>query len=515
MISKYPKFTPYLIKKLFFVCFFLLAATVSFCQEVVYSAPDNNDTRNMDFQIVGKINGHFMIYKDIRSNYDIMMYNDEMDVVSKNRLKFMPDKTLNVDFIPYDNFAWMIYQYQRRSIVYSMAVKIDGEGNAVSEPRELDTTSVGFFAENKIYSTIYSRDKNRIMVFKIQKKNDRFNFTTLLFDKDLNLLKRSRIETGYQERKYVFSDFLVSNSGNFVFTAGKRQDPRSYINSLYLVAKEPMADSFRVKSIDLNDHYLDEIKLKVDNLNNHYILNSFYYLNRRGNVEGLFTAVINEDNLTNVSMTFASIKDQVRSDVKDKGKDKYALNDFFIRNVILKKSGGFILTAEDFSIESRYDPWNRYDYLYGYPGSYYSPYFYSSPYSYGMYGNPFYDNSGSRARYNYNNIMVLSVDSVGHYVWTNVINKSQYDEQNDNFLSYAFMLTSGQIHFIFNEMQRRNRLLTDKSITGSGKIERHPPMHNLDRGYEFMPRYGKQVSLSEMIIPCIYRNSICFARIKF
>lgn len=515
IISKFPEIIPNFMKNILFLCCFLLLGAVAFSQEVVYSEPETNDTRNLNFEIIGKMDGHFLVYKKLRSNYSITVFDEGMNIVHKNKLKFMPEKILNVNFIPYDNFAWMIYQYQKRSIVYCMAVKIDSSGNALSEPLELDTTSVGFFAENKIYSTIYSEDKNQIMVFKIQKKYDRFNFTTLLFDKELELLDKSRIETDYQDRKYVFSDFFVTNKGDFVFTAGRRSGRREYINSLYLLGKAPQEDSFRVKSLDLNDKYLDEIKLKVDNLNNHYILNSFYYSQRRGNVVGLFTAVINEDNLMNVSVTFASIKDDVRSDVKEKGKDKYALNDFFIRNVILKKSGGFILLAEDFNAESRYDPWNRYDYLYGYPGLY-SPYYYNyySPYSYGFYGNQLY-NSGGRTRYNYNNIMVLSVDSTGHYVWTNVIHKTQFDEDGDNFLSYALMLTRGKLHFLFNEMERRNRLLMERTISGTGKVDRHAPMHNLDRGYDFMPRYAKQVSANEIIIPCLYRSYICFAKIEF
>ena len=53
---------------------------------------------------------------------------------------------------------------------------------------------------------------------------------------------------------------------------------------------------------------------------------------------------------------------------------KLRLNDFFIRDVILRKDGGFILTAEDFYSQSRCVPWNRYDYLYGYPS--FSPYNY-------------------------------------------------------------------------------------------------------------------------------------------
>jgi hypothetical protein len=40
-------------------------------------------------------------------------------------------------------------------------------------------------------------------------------------------------------------------------------------------------------------------------------------------------------------------------------------------------------------------------------------------------------------------------------------------------------------------------------------------LKNLDRGYEFMPKYGKQVSSNQLIIPCYKGNSICFAKVEF
>ena len=70
-------------------------------------------------------------------------------------------------------------------------------------------------------------------------------------------------------------------------------------------------------------------------------------------------------------------------------------------------------------------------------------------------------------RYYYNNILVLSMDKTGKPDWASVIQKSQYDDQTDNFLSYVIMLTGGQMHFLFNTLERRTQLLTDQSVSGS------------------------------------------------
>jgi hypothetical protein len=318
----------------------------------------------------------------------------------------------------------------------------------------------------------------------------------------------------------MFSDFFVDNNGNFVFTKGNKSSTKEFIQDLSLITKQALEDTFSLNTLNLSGNLLDEIKLKIDNLNQHYIVNSLFYTKRRGNVEGIYTAVWDINNKNLVSQQFQNLGDSVRAVAKTNGNNKTALNDYFIRDIILKKDGGFILTAEDFYSQSRGTPWNRYDYLYGYPS--FSPYNYYmySPYSYGYYpyggfgGYPFYNSMGEQ-RYYYNNILVLSMDKTGKPDWASVIQKSQYDDQTDNFLSYVIMLTGGQMHFLFNTLERRTQLLTDQSVSGSGKITRNPPLKGLDRGYQFMPRYGKQVSASQIIIPCIYRNYICFAKVEF
>ena len=118
-------------------------------------------------------------------------------------------------------------------------------------------------------------------------------------------------------------------------------------------------------------------------------------------------------------------------------------------------------------------------------------------------------------RHHADNITVLSFSNTGQLEWSNVMGKSQFDDQSDELLSYQLMNTGGQIHFLFNQLERRYNLLTDYSISPEGQMTRNPTLKNLDKGYEFMPKFGKQVSAKQMIMPCLYRNYICFAKIDY
>lgn len=98
--------------------------------------------------------------------------------------------------------------------------------------------------------------------------------------------------------------------------------------------------------------------------------------------------------------------------------------------------------------------------------------------------------------------------------WSNVIHKSQFDDNTDNFLSYGLINTGDQIHYLFNVQSRRQTIFTDQMISPEGQLTTNPTMRGLDKGYEFMPRHAKQVGAREIIVPCQSRNSVCFAKVN-
>ncbi len=485
-----------------------------YAQRISYSKPEKDDTRSLIFEIIGKVGGNFLVYKNVRTNNAISVYDNDMELKDRVDLDFIPDRTFNVDFVAYPDFSYIIYQYQRRSIVYCMAAKIDGNGKKLGEPVQLDTTSLSVFADNKIYNTIYSEDKKQIVIYKIQKKYDKFNFTTLLFNTALELQKKSRWVVPYEERRDVYNDFFVDNDGNFVFAKSEKASARDLLSKVFIITKPPLSDTFSITPVNINNLYLDEVKLKVDNINKRLVLNSFYYSQKRGNIEGLFIGIWDRQMDSLIVQNTIKFNDTLRKQAKLNGTVRIAFNDFFIKNIILKKDGGFILTGEDYNTQSRSTPWNRYDFLNNYSSlSSYNYYLYSpAGYWYrprGWYGN------NNQTRYYYDNIVVMDISKTGNLQWANILHKSQFDDETDNFLSYQIMNTGDELHFLFNELERRNQLIADQSITYDGRLKRNPTLKSLDKGFEFMPKFAKQVSGKQIIVPCTMRNYICFAKIDY
>ena len=170
---------------------FLLLSQFGQAQKIVYSDIDRNDFRQMNFEIVGKIGGNILVYKNIKSRNDIGVYDNEMKLIENVEMDFIPDKLINVDFVPYGDFFYVVYQYQKRNTIFCEGVKMDGNGKRLGDPVELDTTHFTGTRDNKIYSTIYSEDKQKIMVFKTLHREERqYVFTTILFDNELKKMTK-------------------------------------------------------------------------------------------------------------------------------------------------------------------------------------------------------------------------------------------------------------------------------------------------------------------------------------
>ncbi len=505
----------------FFLVFFAACSSRAFAQQIIFSEPFSEDNRDMNFDIIGRVNSNIIIFKNLRYKYSLNVYNDSMVLKNKAELDFLPGKVFNVDYVAYPDFFYLIYQYQKKSIVYCMAVKMDADGKKMSEPIELDTTHIGGLGDNKIYSTINSDDRKKIMVFKIQKKEDKYQFATILFDDQLQVLHKSRQDLEYDDNKSTFSDFLLDNEGNFIFSAAVKNGSRSYYSSLFLLTKGPQSDNFLSHTLNLNKSFVDEVKIKVDNLNKRYILNSFFYKESNGPIDGLFCSIWDATGDSVNATVFSHFENDLRTMAKSSGNVKNAFNDFFIRNIILKKDGSFILHAEDYSSQSNgLNNWNRNDYLYGSPFlnsynyyNYYNPGFGGYYRPYGLFGNGM--GSPQNTRNYYDNILVLSIAKNGIPEWTNIIPKQQYSDDRDNHLSYSTFSTGSELHFIFNDITRRDKLLMDKTLSLDGTLKRNPTLRTYDQGYEFMPRFAKKIGPRQVIIPSTVRGKICFAKVDF
>ncbi|MEJ7627700.1 MAG: hypothetical protein WKF35_12610 [Ferruginibacter sp.] len=498
------------------VLFVLIFSTSLSAQKIIYSDIIREDNPEINFEILGKVGVNYVIYKNVRWKHMLAIYNENMILKENARINFIPDKTFNIDFILYPDFFYMVYQYQKNNTIWCKAVKLSNSGKKLSEPVTLDTSRLRLVADRKIYNTVFSEDKKHILVYKMQRKNDNLSLVTKLYDAEFNLKDSTRQPLPFDFRRDIYSDIVVDNSGTFLFTKEYRTGKFDNVNKLDVYIRQPLKDTFTQFPVSLQEKYIDEVKIKIDNLNNNYILNSLFSKERSGDIHGLFTGVIERNNPQQIRTAFNMFSDSMRSQINSQEKFSNAFNNLFLRNTIVKKDGGFLITAEDYYTQATSSASNmrRYDNLYNSP--YYSNYDYylNSP-SYSGFYRPL--NSGfyvQSLRYYYDDIVILSVDSSLQLKWNSFIHKKQVEDEQDNFLSYASVNAGGEIHFLFSD-SKKTQVINNHSILPGGQIKRYATLKSYEAGYEFMPKLAKQVGARQVLIPCLYKGSIAFAKIDF
>ncbi|GAB4094494.1 hypothetical protein [Flaviaesturariibacter terrae] len=502
------------IRYVLFAATFLLTLAAS-AQKIVYSEPARDDTRRTTFEVIGKVGGNYLVYKNNRSRSYIAAFDNNMKDLSNEVQSYLPeDRLINVDFFPYDNHVYVVYEYQKKNVVYCEAVTVDALGHKLSEPQQLDTAHINAVTNNKIYSVIGSEDRSKLMVFKINSRNKSlYRLSTVLLDSSLHELARSSHNIPMEERDDNLGQFQLDNDGDLVFTRFARVNDDN-INQASLFYKAASVDSLLQVDLNLDKMFLDEIKIKADNPNRRYFITSFYYTKRRGNIEGFYFYVWDKASKKAVLESATALGDELRREARGDASPRMAFNDYFIRNIIVKKDGGFLIGAESYYTTSRLNNWNRWDYLYGSPytmGNY--GYYNYSPYNSWYWRNRY--NNSQAVRYHADNVTVLSFDPAGKLQWSSVIHKTQFNDDADDAISYQVMNTGGALHFLFNQDEKRVQLLNDYVLTPDGQMTRNPTLKNLDRNFDFLPRYGKQVSARTFIVPCYYRNYICFAKVDY
>jgi hypothetical protein len=501
---------------LYFYALFLLWSGVAIAQKVSYTDPEKDDYKSTEFEILGKVSGNILVYKSDRGDYAVSVYDNAMQLKERVKLDFLPRKLISVDFVSYADKVYMLYQFQRKDAVYSFCATMNGEGKFNDAPTMVDSTRIGNYTkENKVYSVEYSEDKSKIMVYKINQDKENDNvFYTFLYDSTFRLMNNSRLSLPMETKKSFLSNFNLTNTGELMFNKLERTSNKDYIISGSLVIKRAAVDSFEQVQLQLKDQLLDEVKMKVDNNSHKVLVTAFYYKQKRGNVEGLYVSKYDYAQGQLLYEKQVVFTPDLKGNARGESSTNAAFNDYFIRRIINTKNGGFILTAESFYTTSRYQPWNRWNYMYGSPYGMYSPYYYS-PYS-PWYYNPWYNNNNNQGnRYHYDNVAILSMDDEGNLLWSNFVHKSQYDDGEDLYLSYMMVNIGSELRFLYNELDRRNYIMTDVGIEPDGQSTRKPTLRNLDKGFTWMPRYGKQISARSVLIPCVYRNYICFAKVDF
>lgn len=516
-------------------------------QSILHSRPETKDINRFRFHFVTRKDNRLVVYKAAYFNTtantgplllhsapggaiiesDICVYDSLMNQTSESRLP-LPKEISGADFIVYDDFFYLIYQYLHDFTVYCMAVKVDFTGQFMGTPVCLDSTrNTDFNHQSPIYSIINSEDKQKIMVFKLNGGPGTGTIlTAALFDSGLQPLHRTHHGIDMPGAEYL-SEFHLDNQGNLLFVGLSHTLDRGKPEKGILFTLKPAGDSLGYGYFLTGNVYLDNVHLLLDNLRGRYILSSFYSPDAQGDVEGIFIQIRDVAGRRPARTTFTILSDSLRHAVHDRGSLRRVFNSYYLQGLHLLSDGSFTIETQELVQSPEPTYYNRWSYLayHGVQRIGSSILFYDSwekdhyfPWDdWRMVDLPGFNYR--RPGFSSNTGLVARFDPTGILQWTNRMTIPQQDMHHDA-LGYTSLVAGDRLYFIYNEDIRNKHFLSGQCIDTHGalntdsRFREDQALEGQIDEYIYYPRLAEQIGADELIMPCQKGRQLCLARLR-
>lgn len=536
-------------KRIFIVCSMLIALVqFAWAQSYVVSGIEKTDKEGMQYEVLGKMGNRYWVYKKNGTVSTIAQYNDQMQLVKQNDLTFLPSSVQQIEFFKRDQQLFAFYQFQNNKTVYAALATLNVEGQLKSEPVILDTAqNIRPGSRAKIFNLIESDDHQKIMLFSVNTSNPAsIKLKTSSYNGNFEEIADATISINSNNKKSTLSDFALANNGNLFCLRNTTQNNAAPAVSLIYLSE---GGREVIESSVLNTQFLlDDIRLKIDNANNRVLLNSFYAISKKGNIEGLFTYIWDANTKTAILSSANRFTDANRALLTTKRNLKTALDSYYIDKVNTQSNGDFIVMAESAETYSNRSAFSRWDYFWG--GPFYNPFIFNywyrpfgfypwtrfgwagfgawdlgwglgglgwGPWGWGGLGgfwNPFASFGYPSVTYNAKQIALMSYDSKGNLQWVKTIDKSQSDMNVDQFIGYGSFENNNGVNIIYYQKQKGQRQFIVNTLTTEGVLSKGESINLQEKRFDWMPKALKQVGEKECIIPYQYNNKIGFAKIQ-
>jgi len=537
-----------------FVAFILAGLQGVAAQSYVMSGIQKTDKGQMQYEVLGKVDGRYWIYKNNEGISTIAQYNDQMQLVQQNDLVFLPKKLNAIEFVTKSNRVYAFYQFQAATTVYAMVAELDEKGQLVGTPVIVDTAEkIRPGSNTKVFNLIESQDRSKLLFFSVNTTNAAsIKIKTMALSTPFAMLNEAKISINSQNKKSQLSDFALDNKGNLFCLRNAEQPNAAPVVSLLYMA----ADGSEVIETPIvnNSLVLDDIRLKINNANGTVIVNSFYATEKKGNIEGMYTFIWDIAKKQNSLSNASRFTDALRDAVTDKRNLKNAFDDFYFDQVQPNADGGFTIIAEAARTNSNRNIFSRWDFFWG--GPFYNPFIFNywnrpfgfypwgrlgwgmmGPWGWGGWGgfgggwgwggwgimgpwgwnswmmNPFANFGYPSVTYSAGKVAILNFDANANIQSVKTIDKQQSDLNVDQFIGYGQINNADGTNFLYYQKSKGVKQLVHQQLSASGTIVKGNPIMINEKQVEWMPRSLKQVGEKEAILPYQSKGKLGFAKI--
>jgi hypothetical protein len=475
----------------------LLMPAIQFGQKLYGSQPVKFNYRNQSFEILEKHESTNYLHVYGKRDHEIYAFRENMGLKWHKFIGFDNKKyKFSKLFFKKGLFYFMYTQKVKRDFIL-YAKLYDANLTPQEENYLIDTFRQKGSDQEIDLQYLISENREKGLIFFIeQRNNDNATFHYVTIDTMLQVLKRGELNIPTKNKKATLEDVLLSNKGEIHLILGEYRTPSLvYARRFWILSSENNFEVIAHKEIKTSENkYLNNTKFKIDNNNNAIVIVGYFSEGHKQppNAVGIFYKAIPLDSMNSTLNNFQYFPKDMMIRLKGVSKkNSNRLYTFDIQDILLRQDGGAVIIAESYEETVRY---------------------YTSPYTPGAVS---YFNEVTESYY-YDEIIVSSISPEGNIDWSNIILKNQYSSGDDGkYSSYILMNNGGFLNFVFNDNISLRTNIINQIVKADGSSEKEILFNSKAYDLFLMPRFGKQVSTGELIIPSLKNNNLVLIKINY
>ncbi len=504
-----------------FLLVLLLSMTFqSVCAQKMEMSPAQKiPSKVAEYEIIGKTTEGILVWKsgpryNLVESYDP----DNLNLKWAREFELINRKGRVLETILVDDDIYVFYVNKvKRDYTLYMA-KVSSKLKRLGPEVVLDTYKRKFGSYGFKYEMKFDKSRSRFLIIKeTLRASLQTNLSIELIWADVLMKKNANYKVEI-ESDWRYDDCLLLDDGTIFIVKKKNKktllSQESMFHELTVEKYNPFTRSSKKVTLHSGDTYLfNDFDFDWDYINKELVVTGFYSENQATKVDGYFFVKPDftkakeivkeseyseretfEDTVKQKPVYYGFEQDFVRK-VGNKNflKSAVYLEYIEIRKLILRSDGGVLLVGEAHNSNSSQSP---------YPPSY---------------DNRFASRRELLLEHYYDDVLLFSINPDGSVLWSEILKKKQYSENDQGyFSSFGYVNTGNKIHLIFNESVSKDNMLNDFIINTKGEYKIKSVMDPEEFKLNTAPRYSKQISPSEVIVPSInYRNEFLIIKLEY
>ena len=478
-----------MFKKINFILSLSFITLSLFAQEVLVSS-DISIRNNLSYDIIGEVDDKIILFRDAGNEYFMETFDDEMGMILSTSIVFEEPKVNIYNILGLDSSFQIQYGYADKDSIRIMSRRYNSKAVLV------DSVSL-FTVEKRLfkqYKFVHSEDRSKTLLFNKGRKNDlelhwidnRANqrwFSGVYEIINVDLLEDFRfMELTNDGRAITYFD-----TNNFQFNKDKHKG--------HVFVFTPQAKEYDYFPLNYESTVATDLKMEFNNANNHLVIAGLYSTVSNSAAEGYFVFNKNINQLQeNNTFTYTNFPREFIGEIIGVKKRKIdLLNDFIVKELVLRADGGLLLFFEsykEFARRSNYRSYTRRD-------------------------ATLYGDRGWVDYYN-EDIIMVATHPKGEEHWKKVLHKKQFSQDDEAiFSSFYIFKTPSRLRLVYNDDITKNSTISEYLVDPIGDYERRSLLNTEYENLKLRFNDSIQLSSNSLIVPSQQSYTLNLVRITY